>query len=117
MQPHQIKFWREICAKRASQEFARRISPDEIVASNGRCRREKDWRFFSIALLRAHDFSLTRIAAILGYKDHTSVLNGLRRAVGHDGKLGNEPLWKTEHFKKIALMDEASFIGVEWVAA
>ena len=117
MQPHQRKFWREVCAKNASREFGRVISPDQLKATEGRHRPELIWRYFSIALLRAHDFSFPRIASILHYRDHTSVLNGLRQATGHDGKLENDPLWKTEHFQKIALADESEFIGVAWVAA
>lgn len=117
MKPITKKQWRELCAKHASREFGRIITVKDLGADQGKFRPMLWWRYYAMGVLWAHGFSLPRSAAVLGYDDHTSILNGLRRAHGHDGKLKNEPLWTKEHFEKVALADEAEFIGVEWVAA
>ena len=58
-------------------------------------------RYFVMAYLHECGWSMPRIAKALGLKNHTSVLYGLRRAHGHDGKLPylRQPLWNKELFK------------------
>lgn len=120
MKPVTKREWRELCAKHASREFKQRIHPEGLLAHQGKWDSLTEWRFYAMAILQAHGFSMPRTAAILGFSDHTSILHGLRRAHGHDGKgiaVKKEPLWKREHFEKIALGDEAEFLGVAWRAA
>ncbi|MCR9195067.1 MAG: hypothetical protein NXH88_10060 [Hyphomonas sp.] len=67
-------------------------------------------RWYVQAYLYAYDssrFSMPNIAAMLHLANHTSVLHGLRRAHGHDGKLLHkfDPLWTKEHFEKLARVD------------
>lgn len=50
---------------------------------------------------------MPQIARALRLKDHSTVLHGLRRAHGHDGKLihKHEPLWTKEQFQNMAFAD------------
>ena len=116
---NQRKAWREFCAEHASRYFCRIIPEYHLLSTNGRYREFVYWRFYAMAVMNAHGLSQTRIANILELGDHTSVLNGLRRAHGHDGKLDGryEPLWTKEHFEKLALADEQSALGNDWRAA
>lgn len=117
MQQTVCQEWREFCAERVGRHFNRFVGEAQLHARMGRFGEYPTYRFYAMALMEAHGLSQPRIAAVLGLSDHTSVLHGLRRAHGHDGKLEGqyEPLWKREHFEKIALADtlvnEANGIG------
>lgn len=110
--------WRALCARHASKEFGRIIPEAYLLAGLGKITRFTHWRYYSMAILHAYGFSLPRIASILGFKDHTTIINGLRRAHGHDGKkLKGEPLWTKEHFEKIVLIEEQENAGLTWRVA
>ncbi len=117
MKPITKRQWRELCAKHASREFGQIIHQEGLLAEHGKFRPMLWWRYYAMGVLWAHGFSQPRSAMILGYDDHTSILNGLRRAHGHDGKFSGEPLWTKEHFEKVALCDESGWLGLQWVAA
>jgi SRSO17 transposase len=55
-------------------------------------------------------YSMPQIARALHLKDHTTILHGLRRAHGHDGKPSKrknqiEPLWKKDQFVNMVRAD------------
>ncbi len=111
--------WRAFCAERVSCYFCQPVSECQLLAEMGRSGSYPRWRFYAMALMEAHGMSQPRIAAVLGLSDHTSVLHGLRRAHGHDGKLirQHKPLWKREHFEKVALADQQEAEGRAWEEA
>ena len=94
----------------ASNHFERLITA-EWIRSGVHMPAHSEPRFYIMAYLYEYDqprFSMPNIAAMLHLTDHTSVLHGLRRAHGHDGKgvaLKKEPLWTKEHFKNLVAAD------------
>ena len=118
----QCKAWREFCAERVSRHFREIVPEYRLKADLGTYREYAHWRFYAMAIMSAHGLSLPRIAKVLGLKDHTAVLYGLRRAHGYDGnwkanRHKPEPLWTKEHFEKIALADQQETQGKKWRAA
>ena len=102
------KKWRELAAEKATQYFGRFIPEVNLKATEGKF---KDWvepRWYACAYLRAHGLSLRKIANILHYSDHTSVMHGRDKA---------RERWTKEHFEKIALVDEQDVQGKAWSMA
>lgn len=100
--------WRELAAQKATDHFGRFIPPVNLKATQGKF---KDWvepRWYACAYLRAHGLSLPKIANILHYNDHTSVMHGRDKA---------RERWTKEHFEKIALADEQEVQGKAWSIA
>jgi len=121
----------EQAAKWASIEFGRLITIEALRAKT-KARSHTAPRFFVMAYLDATGkYSQPQIAKMLHLGDHTTVLNGLRRAHGYDGKgyrvskgkrYKIEPLWTSEQFVKMAESDtpEADFnfvSGLGWKVA
>jgi hypothetical protein len=100
----------EKAAKWASLEFDRLITV-ESLRTRTKALSHSHPRFFAMAYMRAMGrYSLPQIAIALHLKDHTTVLHGLRRAHGYDGKAQKnrnmpEPLWKEEQFKNMVRQD------------
>lgn len=112
--------WREKAARHASREFGRVIPQLCLVALQGRYQYFSRPRFYACAYLTEHGLTRERVRDILGYANHTSVLNALRRAHGHDRKgraARSEPLWTKEHFEKLVLADQQEAAGKAWRAA
>jgi hypothetical protein len=102
----------EKAAKWASIEFGRLITVQTLRAKTKAVTHTHP-RWFAMAYLHATGrYSQPQIAKALHLKDHTTVLYGLRRAHGHDGKDRNEPLWNKEQFKNMVKLDEAAFQAV-----
>lgn len=101
-------------AKWASIEFERLITVESLRAKTKALRHAQP-RFFAMAYMHATGrFSLPQIARALHLKDHTTVLHGLRRAHGHDGKTPKnrhmkEPLWNKERFMNMVAADAPEF--------
>lgn len=92
--------------KRASIEFDRPITLRDIHAPT-RYKHAKEPRWFCMAYMHvAGGYSQTVLGKIFK-RDSTTILHGLRRAHGHDGKLihHHEPLWTKEHFVNLAARD------------
>lgn len=114
------KQWRIKAAKHATRHFGRYIPQILLIAAQGKWSGYTEPRFYAVAYLRAKGLGFDHIARIIGYGHHTSVLNALRRAHGHDGKgraAKAEPLWSAEHFEKLVLAEEQERQGKKWVAA
>jgi chromosomal replication initiation ATPase DnaA len=109
----------EKAAKWASIEFERLITVQTLRAKTKAVTHTHP-RWFAMAYLHATGrYSMPQIAKALHLKDHTTVLYGLRRAHGHDGKPPKqkhnfEPLWKKERFENMVLADmpESAFTFV-----
>ncbi len=108
-----MTFYREKLEKaalRATMEFRRPITIESLRARCKSLHHTKP-RWFVMAYLHATgDYSMPQIARALKMADHTTVLYGLRRAHGHDGKPPKrkhevEPLWNKEHFQNIVDAD------------
>ena len=100
----------ERAAKWASIELDRLVT-DEALRDRCKSQHNVKARFYVMAYMHATGrYSMPQIATALNLKDHTSVLHGLRRAHGHDGKGTKhkhvyEPLWNKEHFQNIMRED------------
>ena len=98
----------EKAAKWASIEFNRLITVQALRADTKAIAHSHP-RFFAMAYMHATGrFSLPQIARAFKLKDHTTVLHGLRRADGHDGKgktANKTPLWDSERFKNMVRQD------------
>ncbi|MEL6754974.1 MAG: helix-turn-helix domain-containing protein [Pseudomonadota bacterium] len=91
----------------ASKEFNREISLESLRSKTKSPYYTKP-RFFVMAYMRAtRRFSLPQIALALQVKDHSTILYGLRRAHGYDGKLVERftPLWNKEQFENMVAED------------
>jgi DNA-binding GntR family transcriptional regulator len=91
----------EQAAKRASLQFDRLVTV-EALRANCKSQYHAQPRWFVMAYMQ--------IAKALNLKDHTTILYGLRRAHGHDGKPAKrkhnyEPLWSKERFENIIRED------------
>jgi len=96
----------KLALKRASAEFERSVTLEEIQ-DPGKHRHSSRPRWFCMAYMAAAgDYSQTKLGEMFK-RDHTTVLYGLRRAHGHDGKFINkhEPLWTKEHFRNLVALD------------
>lgn len=107
----------EKACKWASIEFDRLITVQSIRAQTKALAHGRP-RFFAMAYMHATGrYSLPQIAHALKLSNHTSVLYGLRRAHGHDGKgpaASREPLWNKEQFENMVRQDyPAKVITVE----
>lgn len=109
----------EKAAKWASIEFERLITVQSLRAKT-KAQSHTRPRWFAMAYMHATGrYSMPQIARALKLDDHTTVLYGLRRAHGHDGKQAhrkhtNEPLWDSERFKNMVAKDyPAKVITVE----
>lgn len=97
----------EKAVKRASIQFDRLITVNrvrEVCKANSRTRP----RWFCMAYMHAIGrHSQPQIAKAFQLSDHTTVLYGLRRAHGHDGKLLHrfDPLWNKELFENLVRLD------------
>ena len=97
-------------AKRASVEFDRLVTV-ESLRSKSQSPFHSQPRWFVMAYMHATGrYSLPQIAKALQLKNHSSVLYGLRRAHGHDGKSlnlihGKPTLWKKDHFVNMVKAD------------
>lgn len=100
-------------AKWATMEFERVITVERL-RDPSRSPTVSHPRFFAMAYMDARGiYSQPQMAAALHLEDHTSILHGLRRAHGHDGKgiaAQKEPLWKKERFKYMVRVDYPSVI-------
>jgi hypothetical protein len=109
----------ERAAKWASIEFDRLVTV-EALRTKSKSPYHAEPRWFVMAYMEATGrFSMPQIARALNLEDHTTVLYGLRRAHGHDGKPAKrkhnlEPLWKKERFENMVLADmpESAFTFV-----
>lgn len=99
--------------KWASIEFGGLITV-KMVQSKTKARSVVKARWFVMAYLYATGrYSMPQIATALNLSDHTTVLYGLRRAHGHDGKpclitkkkVTPKPLWKKEQFVNMVRRD------------
>lgn len=96
----------KLALKRASTEFDRVVTLEEMQ-DPGKHRHSSQPRWFCMAYMAAAgDFSQVSLGKMFK-RDHTTVLYGLRRAHGHDGKLihQHEPLWTKEHFENLVALD------------
>ena len=104
----------EKAAKWASIEFNRLITV-EALRSKSRAISVSHPRFFAMAYMHAKNkYSMPQIAHAFGLEDHTSVLHGLRRAHGHDGKgrtAGRKPLWKKDQFVNMVRADDPVIVA------
>lgn len=97
-------------AKRASVEFDRLVTVEALQA-NCKSQYHAQPRWFVMAYMHATGrYSMPQIARALKLKDHTTILYGLRRAHGHDGKSAkrkhtHEPLWKKDQFVNMVRED------------
>ena len=99
----------EKAAKWASIEFNRLITVQTLRAKT-KAQSHTQPRWFAMAYMHAMGkYSMPQIARALHLDDHTTVLYGLRRAHGYDGKFKhgcrNEPLWKKEQFTNMVRED------------
>jgi len=100
----------EQASKWASIEFNRLIT---VEALRRQCKSpaHTEPRWFVMAYMHATGrYSMPQIARALHLKDHTTILHGLRRAHGHDGKPSKrknqiEPLWKKDQFVNMVRAD------------
>ena len=106
---------------RASVQFDREVTLEAVLATC-KARYHVEPRWFCMAYLHATGrYSMPQIARALGLKDHTTVLFGLRRAHGYDGKpitikrkgvnskVYPRPLWKKEQFKNMVAQDGTAY--------
>ena len=95
--------------KWATIEFGRLITVKDMVGPS-KCRAYTDPRWFCIAYMHAIGTkSLPQVGNAFN-RDHTTILYGLRRAHGPDGKWFKgrpqpEPLWTKEHFINLVVRD------------
>ncbi len=98
----------EKAAKWASLEFDRLITVQALRAKTKAVAHSYP-RFFVMAYMHATGrYSFPQIAHALHLKDHTSVLHGLRRAHGHDGKgrtANKKPMWTKDQFVNMVMRD------------
>lgn len=98
----------EKAAKWASIEFERLITVKSL-RTDSKVLSVSYPRFFAMAYMHETGrYSLPQIARALNLTNHTSVLHGLRRAHGHDGKKvaqRKEPLWTKELFQNAVRKD------------
>ena len=100
----------EKAAKWASIEFNRLITVQSLRAKT-KAQTHTQPRWYVMAYMHATGrFSMPQIARALHLEDHTTVLYGLRRAHGYDGKPAhrkhtNTPLWDSERFKNMVAAD------------
>ena len=108
-----MTFYREKLEKAAMRESVEFRRPITIESLRARCKslRHTEPRWFVMAYLHATgDYSMPQIARALKMEDHTTVLYGLHRAHGHDGKPTKrkyevEPLWNKERFINMVAAD------------
>lgn len=100
----------EKAAARATKEFGRPITT-QLLKAKTKARSHTEPRYFVMAYMHATGrYSQPQIAKALGLEDHSTVLHGLRRAHGHDGKFLTgpkqiKPLWKKEQFENMVFLD------------
>lgn len=100
-----IEHLRRACVH-ASVEFGRVITVEHL-RDRSKARSSVHPRYYVMAYLKAYkpSYSQPQIAHGLNMRNHTTVLHGLRKAIGWDGKGEAQPLWKKEHFEKLARED------------
>ena len=102
----------EKAAKWASLEFDRLVTVQTLRAKTKAVTHTHP-RWFAMAYMHAMGkYSMPQIARALHLDDHTTVLYGLRRAHGHDGKDHREPLWNKEQFENMVKRDGFGFQSV-----
>ena len=108
-----MSFYKAVLDKaraRATAEFGYEITP-ELLKEKTKMPRYVRPRYFVMAYLHETGrYSMPQIARSLQLDDHTTVLHGLRRAHGYDGKYLNrekpiKPLWKREQFQNMVIYD------------
>lgn len=112
-----MTFYKDIlkdAAKHASIEFDRLVTVEQI-RDKTKVRSVVAPRHYCVAYMHAIGrFSLPQVAIAFNRNDHTTILNSLRKAHGHDGRgfqVRNgvrepiEPLWNKELFVNLVRRD------------
>lgn len=96
----------KLAMQRASEEFGRKINLEDLRdPSKHRCLMEPRW-FCMGYMHMTGNYSLSKLGEMFK-RHHSTILHGLRKAHGHDGKLAHKEsaLWTKEHFENLLFLD------------